>query len=167
MLALGAAACIAGQADARCVTPDDARTLFAVALPDAIEGLATRCGPALPADAFLPSQGAALAERYRHEAPVDPARARRAIEDASGQDLAFLASADTVTRLAHEFVEHAIRDRVSARDCPTLDGLISLAAPMRADSMAEAILLALQFAGPGALPGGMTICRDPSDAPPR
>ncbi len=46
----------AGQAEAAkpaCVTRHDMRTLIRVALPDAVEALATRCKPALPADAFL------------------------------------------------------------------------------------------------------------------
>jgi hypothetical protein len=163
-LALAAAALTATQANAACLTRDDARTLLSVALPDAIEGLAARCARVLPREAFLPSQGAALAARYRREAPADPARARHAIEAASGQDLSFLADDDTVSKLAHDTVEKAIRARVSQRDCTTVDGLIALAAPLRADAMAEAILLTLQFAGSDATPG-FTLCR-PEDARP-
>lgn len=153
-----AGALASGQAQAACLTTDDARTLLAVALPDAIEGLAARCGPSLPAGAFLPNEGAALAARYRREAPADPSRARHAIEVASGQDLSFLASDDTVTRLAHDYVAKAIRARVSAQDCPAIDSLVALAAPLRADAMAEAILLGLQLAGPQASPG-FALCR--------
>jgi hypothetical protein len=163
-LVLAAAALAAAQAQAtaaRCIGPDDARTLVLIALPDAIDGLAARCATALPPNAFLRSRGAALADRYRHEAPVDPARARRALEAVTGQDLSFLASDTTVSTLAHEFVGNAIRERVSQNDCPAADALVALAAPMRADAMAEALLLALQIAGPGAaLPGGLHICRD-------
>jgi hypothetical protein len=150
---LAGAALVSAPASAACLTQDDARTLLAVALPDAIEGLAARCGPVLPTGAFLPTEGKRLADRYRREAPADPARARHAIQAASGQDLSFLADDDTVTRLAHDYVEKAIRGRVSTNDCPTVDSLVALAAPLRADAMAEAILLALQVAGPEATPG--------------
>ncbi len=162
---LAATAAITTQADAACLTRDEARTLLSVALPDAIEGLATRCGTVLPPQAFLPSEGAALAARYRREAPADPIRARHAIEVASGQDLSFLADDDTVLKLAHDIVAKAIRARVHPDDCATVDGLVALAAPLRADAMAEAILLALQFAGSEAVPG-FSICR-PDEAPTR
>ena len=160
LLLAAAAALIPVQAQAACLTADDARALLSVALPDAIDGLAARCAPTLPRDAFLPSEGAALAERYRREAPVDPARARHAIETASGQDLSFLASDETVTRLAHDYVLKTIRDRVAPHDCQTVDAMLALAAPMRADAMAEAILLGLQLAGPGSLPGGVSLCSE-------
>ncbi len=150
----------AGQAEAArpaCVTPHDMRTLIAVALPDAVEGLADRCKGALPPSAFLPSQGASLAARYRREAPVDPAKARRAIEAATGQDLSSLASDDTVTLLARQFVGDQIARHVRTGDCRTVDGMVALAAPLHADAMAEAILVALRVAGPGEVKG-MEIC---------
>ena len=147
----------AAPARAACLQPDDMRVLLSVALPDAIEGLAARCAPVLPAGAYLPSQGAALAQRFRREVPVDTAKARRAIETASGQDLSFLASDDSVTRMAHDYVGNTIRKQVPTEDCGAIDGLISLAAPMRADAMAEMILLALQLAGPDAMPG-LSLC---------
>jgi hypothetical protein len=154
-----------GQAHAAaCLTPGDARVLLSVALPDAIEGLSTRCAGVLPPDAFLRTDAAALADRYRREAQVDPARARKAIEAASGQDLSFLADDDSVTRLAHEFVGKAIAKRLSTRDCSTVDSMIALAAPLRADSMAEAVLLGLQLAGPDAAPG-LAICRPGDEGP--
>jgi hypothetical protein len=144
---------------ARCVAPHDARTLFEMALPGAIQGLTARCTPVLSPTAFLPSFGATLAERYRHEAAVDPARARKAIEAATGQDLSFLASDSTAVQMADTLVEKTIAKRVQTRDCETIDGLVALAAPMRADDMAEALVLAMRVAGPDlALPGGITVC---------
>ena len=87
-----------------CIPPHDMKTLIRIALPDAIEGLAERCRTALPGNAFLPSEGMALAARYRREAPVDPARAREAIEAATGQDLSGLASDDTVQLMARQII---------------------------------------------------------------
>lgn len=159
----------AGQAEAArpaCVEPRDMRTLIAVALPDAVEGLADHCAAALPADAFLPNEGKALADRYRHEAPVDPARARHAIEAATGQDLSDFASDDTVTNLARQFVGDQIAHHVPARDCATADGMIALAAPLRADAMAEAILLALELAGPDQTKG-LAVCGAKEEVPSR
>lgn len=161
---IAAVAALAGaQAQAACLQPEEARTLFAMALPDAIDGLTRRCTPALPAGAFLPSRGAALAQRFRREAPFDPARARHAIEVASGQDLSFLADDATVTRLAHEFVDRAIDERVATGDCDAIDGLVQLAAPLRADAMAEALMLGLQLAGPELTVGRVSICRGRDD----
>ncbi|HET8613827.1 MAG TPA: hypothetical protein VFL92_13780 [Sphingomonas sp.] len=155
LAAVGQAALAAPPA---CIRPADARAVLGVALPDAIEALAKRCGPALPADSYLRTQGAALADRYRREAPVDPARARKAIEAVTGRDLSDFASDDTVLMLADQFVGHAVKERVATRDCDSIDGMVALAAPMRADAMAEAILLALEIAGPEQT-GGYAICQ--------
>jgi hypothetical protein len=157
LLALGMAQAVEAARPA-CIERGDMRTLIAVALPDAIEGLATRCSSALPPDAFLPNEGAGLAARYRHETPVDPVRARHAIEAATGQDLSSFASDDTVTNLARTFVGQQINDHVSLRDCGTIDNVISLAAPLKAHAMVEAIVLALQVAGPEQTKG-LAICR--------
>ena len=159
----------AGQAEAArpaCVEPRDMRTLIAVALPDAIEGLAEQCASALSADAFLPNEGKALAERYRHEAPVDPARARHAIEAATGQNLSSFASDDTVINLARQFIGDQIAHHVPVRDCATADGIVALAAPLRADAMTEAILLALELAGPDQAKG-LAVCPAKEEGPSR
>lgn len=140
-----------------CIHHGDARVVLRMALPAAIEGLQARCKAVLPPDAFLPSEGTALAARYRQEAPVDPARARKAIEDATGQDLSSFASDDTPMILAHQFVEDLVTKHVAVKDCDTIDGLVALAAPLRADAMAEALLLALQVAGPDKTKG-LAIC---------
>ncbi len=164
LLALGA-----GQAEAArpaCVEPRDMRTLIAVALPNAVEGLAERCRSVLPADAFLPNEGSELAARYRREAPVDPARARRAIEAATGQDLSSFASDDTVINLARQFIGDQIEHHVPTRDCPTVDGMVALAAPLRGDAMVEVILLALEVAGPDQTKG-LAVCAPKEEGPSR
>ncbi|USI72984.1 hypothetical protein [Sphingomonas morindae] len=157
-LLAGLLAAAGAQARAACLGPDEQRILFSLALPDAIEALAKRCGPVLGRDAFLPRQGAALAARYRREAPADPARARKAIEAATGQDFSFLADDDSVTALAAQFVEKAVERHVATKDCATVDGLIGLAAPLRADAMAEALLLGLQLSGSETI-AGVPLCR--------
>jgi hypothetical protein len=154
------AALVAGQAEAArpaCIPHHDMRMLIRVALPDAVEALVERCRPALPADAFLPNEGSGLANRFRHEAPVDPARARAAIEEATGQDLSSFASDDTVTNFARQFVDDQIAHHVPLKDCRSIDKMAELAGNLRADAMVEAILLALEVAGPDQTKG-LAIC---------
>ena len=156
LIALGA-----GQAEAArpaCVEPRDMRTVIAVALPEAVEGLADHCMAALSGDAFLPNNGALLAARYRHEMPVDPAKARQAIQSATGQDLSSFASDDTVTNLAGQFIRDQIDHHVPMRDCGAADDMVALAAPLRADAMVEAILLALEIAGADQMKG-LAVCQ--------
>ena len=151
---------IGSQASAQrpaCIPHHDMRTLIRLALPDAVEALATRCKPALPRDAFLPNEGVGLANRYRQEAPVDPAAARQAIQEATGQDLSTFASDDTVTGLARAFVGQQIEDHVPLKDCEKIDSMAELAGSLRADGMTEAILLALELAGPGRVKG-LAVC---------
>ena len=157
---VAAVSLIAGQAQAQrpaCIPHHDMRTLIRLALPDAVEALAERCKPALPVDAFLPNEGVGLANRYRAEAPVDPASARQAIQEATGQNLSGFASDDTITNLARQFVGQQIEDHVPLKDCEKIDSMIALAGNLRADGMAEAILLALEVAGPGRVKG-LAVC---------
>ena len=158
--AVGAICLIASQATAQrptCIPHHDMRTLIRLALPDAVEALAERCKPTLPADAFLPNEGVGLANRYRAEAPVDPASARQAIQEATGQNLSSFASDDTITNLARQFVGQQIEDHVPLRDCEKIDSMVELAGNLRADGIAEAILLALEVAGPGRVKG-LAVC---------
>ena len=141
-----------------CIPPHDMRILIRIALPDAVEALTDRCRTALPADAFLPNEGPGLAQRFRHQAPVDPERARAAIEEATGQDLSGFASTDTVTNLARQFVGMQIEQRVPLKDCHTVDSMMQLAGSLPADAMAEAILVAIELAGPEQTKG-LAICR--------
>lgn len=145
-----------------CIPRHDMRTLIRVALPDAIESLARRCQGALPADAFLPNEGAGLARRYRAQAPVDPATVRSAVEAATGQDLSSFASDDTVHELARQFIDDQITNRVPTHACGNIDSMIQMTSNLRADAMAEAILLALQLAGPHAVKG-LAICPPKDD----
>lgn len=145
-----------------CVHRHDMRTLIRLALPDAVEALADRCRPALPADAFLPNEGSGLAQRFRHEAPVDPARARAAIEAATGQDLSSFASNDTMLTIARGFVDDQIQQRVPLRDCKSVDSMMQFAGALPADAMAEAILVAIEVAGPEQTKG-LAICRPKDD----
>ena len=156
------AAQAADAARPSCVPRHDMRTLIRIALPDAVEALADRCRPALSADAFLPNEGSGLASRFRHEAPVDPARARAAIEAATGQDLSNFASNDTMLTIARGFVDDQIQQRVPLKDCDTIDSMMGLAGALPADTMAEAILLALEVAGPEQTKG-LAICRPRDD----
>ena len=145
-----------------CVEPHDMRTLIRVALPDAIESITQRCRATLPADAFLSNEGAGLAQRYRAQAPVDPARVRAAVEAATGQDLSSFGSDDTVYALARQFIDEQVANRVPTRECHDIDGMIQMASNLHANAMSEAILLALQVAGPHVVKG-IAICPPKED----
>jgi hypothetical protein len=163
---LAVATTTAQAAPPACIERGDMRTLIRVALPSAVEALTARCKATLPPDAFLPSEGAALAERYRQEAPADPARARKAIEAATGRDLSSFADDDTVVTLARAFIGNAIDKKVKPGDCHTIDGMVALAAPFHAGAMADAILLGLELAGPDVT-RGLAICRPSAESAPR
>lgn len=159
-LSAAALAVIAGQVQAErpaCIPHHDMRTLIRLALPDAVEALATRCRLALPRDAFLTNEGAGLANRYRTQVPVDPAAARQAIQEATGQNLSGFASDDTITGLARQFVGQQVEQHVPLKDCENIDSMMELAGNLRADGMTEAILLALELAGPDSVQG-LAVC---------
>jgi hypothetical protein len=150
----------------QCIEEHDMRTLIRMALPAAIEGLADHCKAALPADAFLPNEGPGLAQRFRYEAPVDPNRARAAIEAATGKDLSSFASSDTVMQMARQFVGAQIAERVPLKDCKTVDKMMEFGGALKASAMSEAILMAMEIAGPERTKG-LAICPPRDDMPGR
>jgi len=161
-------ALIGGEAQAAkppCVEHRDMRLLLRLALPEAVEALADRCRSELPADAFLPNEGAGLANRLRSQDPVDLAEARGAFERATGQDLSSFASDDTVRSLARQYVDDQITQHVSVKDCPQIDTMMELAGTLRTSTMADALLLVLAAAGPDQVKG-VAICRPKDEGEP-
>ena len=70
----------------------------------------------LPTPSY-PTRAAGSPRASAKQAPVDPARARAAIEAATGQDLSNFASNDTMLTIARGFVDDQIQQRVPLKDC--------------------------------------------------
>lgn len=158
---------IAAAAEPVCLTKGEATALISYALPQAIDGTAKRCAPNLPANAFLRTQGSALAQRYagqkdRYWPKAKPALLKTLGAQAGGssQTMAGLPD-DTLRQLADVFVEGFVSQRIATKSCKKLDLAIDLLSPLPPENTAGLIALTLEFAG-AADPklGKITLCQD-------
>jgi hypothetical protein len=158
---------VAMAAEPVCLTKQEATSLIAYALPQAIAGTAKRCGPSLPANAFLNTQGPALAQRYagqkdRYWPKAKPALLKTlgAQGDGSGKTMAGLPD-DTLRQLADVFVEGFVSQRIAPKSCKKLDLAIDLLSPLPPENTAGLIALTLEVASAADQKlGKVTLCQD-------
>lgn len=165
--ALLAAPQIALAAEPPCLTAGEVTALSTYALPSAIGSAARTCSPSLPADAWLPSHGQQLAERYAPgKARAWPA-ARAAflrMSQATNPEAAALFAAlpdENLRPVADAALAGIVAAKVKPETCPTLDRVFYLLAPLPAENTAELIALAVGLgskAGEARL-GKFAICK--------
>lgn len=149
----GMAPVMAEAATATCLTKAEATSLISYALPQAINGTAKRCAASLPTNAFLRTEGAALATRYaaqkqRHWPKAKPAflKALGAQDPNSAATMGGLPD-DTLRQLADVFVEGFVSQRIAPKSCSKLDLAIDLLSPLPPENTAGLIALTLDLAG--------------------
>lgn len=142
---------MAQAAEPVCLTRHEATALISYALPQAIDGIAKRCDPVLPADAFLPRHGAELVARYAAQKDQYWPDAKPALLKAlGGQGTGKLAASmpdENLRQLADVFVEGFVSQRIAPKSCDQLDGAIGLMAPLPPENTARLIALAVEAAG--------------------
>lgn len=157
-----------------CFSRTEATSLISYALPQAVTGTAKRCGPSLPANAFLRTQGAALASRYAgqknaHWAKAKPAflKAMRAQGGGNAGSVDMMATLpdDTLRQLADVFVEGFVTQRIPVASCAKLDLAIDMLSPLPPENTASLIALALDVASRAAPAGdarigAISLCKD-------
>jgi hypothetical protein len=150
LLALAPAA--ASAAEPVCLSHDEATSLLAYALPQAISGVAKRCAPALPADAFLRQKGNALVSRYvvqkdKYWPTAKPAFLKTLGGD--GGDMAQMTRTlpdETLRQLADTFVEGYVSQQIAPKSCKKLDIAIDLLSPLPPENTAGLIALTMEVA---------------------
>ncbi|PNU04807.1 hypothetical protein [Novosphingobium guangzhouense] len=167
-LTLAMMPCAAMAAEPVCISKAEATSLIAYALPQAINGTAKRCAPALPADAFLRTKGPGLASRYaaqkdRYWPKAKPALMKALNAKNGGSSAGMFAGLpdDTLRQMADVFVEGFVSQRIATRSCKQLDLAIDLLSPLPPENTAGLIALSMDVAG-AADPklGNVTLCKD-------
>lgn len=140
---------LAQAAEPVCLTPREVTALSTYALPSAIGGVTRNCAATLPASAWLPQNGAALAQRYSSgKAQAWPA-ARAAflkMSTATNPEAAQLFAAlpdESLMPLADAALSGIVAAKVKPETCPAIDRALSLLAPLPAENTAELIALAV------------------------
>ena len=150
MAMIATASAANAQASSTCLTHDEARALFAYAIPQAIEGVAKVCKPSLPATAFLPSQSAAMVARLRGAGTANWASAKTAFLKMGGKDaaktLATMPDSALEPFVAAAFSSVATQD-IKPTDCGKIDRFVAALAPLPPGNAAELITSLIALVG--------------------
>lgn len=155
------------QAAQPCLTPAEASSLAAYALPAAISGTTKRCAPALSAKAFLPKGGAQLAARYSARKAQNWPGAKAAFfkiggdgKDEGAKMLAGLPD-PTLQQMLDAIIEGMVAQEIPTAKCGEIDRIVGLLAPLPAQNTAELIAMVMGLAGKSGKAQGdkFSICK--------
>ena len=155
------------KAPASCLTQAEFTGIVTYALPSVLEGASRRCAQALPATAYLPSKGAALATRYTAQKNASWPEARKALFKISGSrgdatvNMLRQLPDESLKPIADVMVEGLVAQEIPLEDCTTVNRFAELLAPLPAENTAGLITLlaAMGAKGDKKGPAGVTICK--------
>lgn len=114
-----------------CVPRADATDLITFMLPALVDGLAIKCRPLLPGDAFLASPGAqALATRLKPASQAAWPGAKRVAESTGQGQLAGFLSDDVEQGVVEQLTATAVVAGVPPSDCPLISEAAELIQPL-------------------------------------
>lgn len=156
-MALTALPGLAQAAEPPCLTTNEFTSLATYGLPSVIKGVTDRCGPSLPAGAWLPRNGAPLASRYASSKPAAWPGAKAAFMKLGSNGKA--ETADIFRKLPDAslqpmvdgLIEGLVGQEIPLQRCTVIDRVVRLLAPLPPENTAELIALA---AGLGSKNGG-------------
>ena len=150
----------------RCIAQDQAAALVTFALPTLVAGVARRCQPGLPPNAYLVANATALADRYRPEAdaawPAARATISRLFTQFLGQPMPADMNSDVLRQLAEPLLGNLLAKQVATDDCAVVDVAVANAAPLSGRQIGRLAVLAATIADrkDRGLAGVLHICRE-------
>ena len=139
---------VASAAEPPCLTAPEFTALATYALPSVIMGTVQRCAPTLPGDAFLTTDGAALAARYGEakEAAWPAAKAaflKLAGANLGGGGLMKGLSENSMQQIVDTAIAAKVTDALPVERCAAVNHLVQLLSPLPPESTAGIIALAV------------------------
>ena len=161
---------IANAAEPPCLSAAEFSSIATFALPGVISDLAQRCSANLPANAYLPTSGDALAQRYAAAKPAawPPAKAAfLKLSTGAGGDAAAmlpLLPDETLQQFVDTLAGSLVSQKVPSEHCGMVDQLVRLLSPLPPEKVGGLLALAASRAGKsGPSPAGkFTICPAPA-----
>ncbi|MET1754540.1 hypothetical protein ABVV53_03575 [Novosphingobium sp. RD2P27] len=139
------------QAAQPCLTPAEASSLTAFALPSAITGTTKRCAPTLGNGSFLRSGGSELAGRYsaRRSQNWPAAKAAFLKMGKGNESSAMLANLPdpSLQQMLDALIEGMVAQQIPLEHCGEIDRVVGLLAPLPPQSTAELISIVFGLAG--------------------
>ncbi|MEJ5975985.1 hypothetical protein WG901_05025 [Novosphingobium sp. PS1R-30] len=157
---------LAQAAEPPCLSPGEFTALAEYALPSMINGTTQRCTSTLGANAYLPRQGAQLAQRYAERRPAAWPRAKAAFLKLSptinpqADELIRTMPDASLQQMLDPLLAGMVSQQVPLDRCGSIDRLIGLLAPLPAQNTAELIALAVGLGAKSgrAKLGAINIC---------
>lgn len=147
-----------------CLTEPEATALFEYALPEILDSVAKKCGPALPRQAFLASQASHYVNRYRAASATNWPLAKAAFlksaaaEDKTDKVLRAIPD-DALKSLLSAGLGAALAGDLKPAACPRVDKLVSALAPLPSSNVAQIIVQIMAMDGEKAgKSSGFRIC---------
>lgn len=155
------------QAAAPCLTPAEASSLAAYALPAAISGTTKRCTATLGAGSFLRKGGTELASRYAARKAQNWPGAKAAFfkigGDSKDESSAMLKQLPdpSLQQMLDAIIEGMVAQEIPTEKCGQIDRIVGLLAPLPAQNTAELIAVVLGLAGKSGKAQGdkFSICK--------
>lgn len=138
----------------QCVIPADAELLFLAAAPAALKSAASICAGTLPRNAFLLRPDPAFKARLAAASDAAWPRASEAAMRFAGPDIAPLLQSPSLRPLLATAVGGIITADLQPADCPKLDRLLTLLAPLPPRSIAGIAVTTVQIAQDDAIKRG-------------
>jgi hypothetical protein len=155
-LANGAAA--APPPAAPCLTPAQVSDVVLFALPSALDAVAAKCRPSLPANASLLNGGQALSERLAAESQRHWQGAVTALKSFGDKKMPEGISADTARSLVRDVMTAEMLKKVTPADCGRINEGAELLAPLPPENLGRLVALVLDAMADGKK-GSPRICR--------
>lgn len=143
-MALAALPGVAQAAEPPCLTVAEFTALASYGLPSIITGATQRCAATLPANAWLPRNGAQLSARYASAKPGAKAAFMKLGGNNGGKDAvdAFKSLPDqTLQLMVDGLIEGMIGQQLPTARCSTIDRVVRLLSPLPPENTAELIAL--------------------------
>lgn len=157
---------VAHAAETQCLTPGEFTALAEYALPSMITGASQRCATTLGPSAYLPREGAQLAQRYSQRRTGAWPGAKAAfmkLSTTSNNDANAVIKTlpDTsMQQMLTALMEGIVAQQIPLDRCTTIDRAIGLLAPLPAQNTAELIALAVGLGAKSgkAKVGSLSLC---------
>lgn len=130
-----------------CITYAEFNDMSRFMLPAVIEGAAAKCQASLPADAYLPNAGRALAARLSAASDVHKAGAIAAFARIGGGRMPEGLSLDTMAGLMRDMAKSELFKKVTAEDCVKINEAAELLAPLPPENIGGLLRLLVELGG--------------------
>lgn len=144
-LALPAAATAQTRAAAPCLSVAEGEAVLLFLAPDLLAQATRTCTPVLPAGAYL-RRTSPLTQTYATASAQAWPAARTAIAKIAGPDVAPLLDSSFARPAVSSLIAPLVAQEIRAADCPRLDRILSLVAPLPPQNVAGIAVAFLQLA---------------------